>query len=105
VIGRKRFLYDLWGDAVNTASRMESHGTPGEIQVTAATRELLEDEFELAPRGTVTIKGKGAVETWYLVGRKARVATSDGPVAAADPEPAPARQPGSPDLPPILERS
>ena len=71
VIGRKRFLYDLWGDAVNTASRMESHGTPGEIQVTAATRELLDDEFELAPRGTVTIKGKGAVETWYLIGRKA----------------------------------
>jgi adenylate cyclase len=74
VIGRKRFLYDLWGDAVNTASRMESHGTPGQIQVTASTRELLEDEFELEPRGTVTIKGKGAIETWYLVGRKASAA-------------------------------
>jgi guanylate cyclase len=71
VIGRKRFLYDLWGDAVNTASRMESHGAPGQIQVTAATRELLEDEFELVPRGSVTIKGKGAIDTWYLVGRKA----------------------------------
>ena len=68
VIGRKRFLYDLWGDAVNTASRMESHGTPGQIQVTRATYELLRDEFELQPRGTIPIKGKGDVETWYLVG-------------------------------------
>ena len=74
VIGRKRFLYDLWGDAVNTASRMESHGTPGQIQITASTRELLNDEFELEPRGTVTIKGKGAIETWYLIGRKAPAA-------------------------------
>jgi guanylate cyclase len=71
VIGRKRFLYDLWGDAVNTASRMESHGTPGKIQVTRETYELLRDEFELVRRGTVRIKGKGDVETWYLVGRRA----------------------------------
>jgi adenylate cyclase len=70
VIGRKRFLYDLWGDAVNMASRMESQGTPGQIQVTQATYELLRDEFELEPRGTVPIKGKGDVETWYLVGRR-----------------------------------
>ena len=70
VIGRKRFLYDLWGDAVNTASRMESHGTGGQIQVTRATYELLRDEFELEPRGTMPIKGKGDVETWYLVGRR-----------------------------------
>ena len=70
VIGRKRFLYDLWGDAVNMASRMESHGTPGRIQVTRPTYELLCDEFELEPRGTVPIKGKGEVETWYLVGRR-----------------------------------
>ena len=73
VIGRKRFLYDLWGDAVNMASRMESQGTPGEIQVTRATYELLRDEFELEPRGTVAIKGKGDIETWYLVGRHARL--------------------------------
>ena len=71
VIGRKRFLYDLWGDAVNTASRMESHGTPGEIQVTRATHDLLQDEFDLQPRGTIPIKGKGEIETWYLVGRRA----------------------------------
>jgi guanylate cyclase len=67
VIGRKRFLYDLWGDAVNTASRMESHGTPGRIQVTRATYELLADEFEFEPRGTIPIKGKGQVEAWYLI--------------------------------------
>ena len=71
VIGRKRFLYDLWGDAVNMASRMETHGTPGRIQVTRATYELLDDEFVLEPRGTVSIKGKGDVETWYLVGQRA----------------------------------
>ena len=80
VIGRKRFLYDLWGDAVNTASRMESQGTPGQIQVTGATYELLKDEFELEPRGTVPIKGKGDIETWYLVGR--RPSTAAAPVAS-----------------------
>jgi class 3 adenylate cyclase len=70
VIGRKRFLYDLWGDAVNTASRMESAGTPGRIQVTRATYELLGDDFEFESRGTVSVKGKGEMETWYLVGRR-----------------------------------
>jgi adenylate cyclase len=70
VIGRKRFLYDLWGDAVNTASRMESHGTSGRIQITRATKELLEDEFVCEPRGTIPIKGKGEIEAWYLVGRR-----------------------------------
>ena len=68
VIGRKRFLYDLWGDAVNTASRMESHGTPGRIQITRATYELLADEFECEPRGPIAVKGKGEIEAWYLVG-------------------------------------
>ena len=68
VIGRKRFLYDLWGDAVNTANRMESHGTPGEIQITRATYELLKDEFVCRPRGTIDVKGKGRMETWYLEG-------------------------------------
>lgn len=66
VIGTKRFLYDLWGDAVNTASRMESHGTPGEIQITRATYELLKDEFICMRRGTILVKGKGRMETWYL---------------------------------------
>jgi adenylate cyclase len=72
VIGRKRFLYDLWGDAVNIASRMESQGTAGRIQVTRATFELLKDEFRFEPRGTLTVKGKGDMETWYLVGPRPR---------------------------------
>jgi adenylate cyclase len=67
VIGKKRFLYDLWGDAVNTASRMESHGTPGRIQITRATYDLLADEFECEPRGTIAVKGKGEIEAWYLI--------------------------------------
>jgi adenylate cyclase len=67
VIGRKRFLYDLWGDAVNTASRMESHGAPGRIQITRATKELLADEFVCESKGTISVKGKGEIETWYLV--------------------------------------
>jgi adenylate cyclase len=67
VIGRKRFLYDLWGDAVNTASRMESHGTPGRIQIARATYELLADEFDCQPRGPITVKGKGEIEAWYLI--------------------------------------
>ena len=70
VIGHKRFLYDLWGDAVNTASRMESQSTPGEIQMTRETYELLKDEFDCTPRGTIQVKGKGEMETWYLVGRR-----------------------------------
>ncbi len=77
VIGRKRFLYDLWGDAVNTASRMESHGTPGQIQVTRATYELLEDDFVLERRGTVAVKGKGEMETWYLLGPRSASAAED----------------------------
>jgi adenylate cyclase len=70
VIGRKRFLYDLWGDAVNTASRMESQGTPGRIQITRATHDLIDDEFVCEPRGTIPVKGKGEMETWYLLGRR-----------------------------------
>jgi guanylate cyclase len=70
VIGTKRFLYDLWGDAVNTASRMESNGTPGQIQISRATYELLKDEFVCTPRGTIPVKGKGEMETWYLVGSR-----------------------------------
>jgi adenylate cyclase len=69
VIGRKRFLYDLWGDAVNTASRMESHGTSGRIQITQATKDLLGDEFVYEPRGRIPVKGKGEIEAWYLLER------------------------------------
>ncbi len=78
VIGTKRFLYDLWGDAVNTASRMESHGTPGEIQVTRATYELLKDEFVCRSRGTILVKGKGPMETWFLDGARTGDDPTDG---------------------------
>jgi class 3 adenylate cyclase len=74
VIGRQKFIYDLWGDAVNTASRMESHGIPGEIQVTEAVYERLADRYVLTPRGTIAVKGKGDMPTWLLVGRKAPMA-------------------------------
>jgi adenylate cyclase len=83
VIGRKRFLYDLWGDAVNTASRMESYGTSGRIQITRATKELLADEFVCEPRGTIPVKGKGEIEAWYLVGRR----VDPGAEPRAHPEP------------------
>jgi len=69
VIGRRRFLYDLWGDTVNMASRMESHGMPDTIQITRSTWELVADDFVTEPRGLVEVKGKGEVETWVLVGR------------------------------------
>jgi len=82
VIGRKRFLYDLWGDAVNTASRMESQGSSGRIQITAATRELLKDEFVCERRGTIPVKGKGDMETWYLLGRRTRAAEPSDVAAA-----------------------
>jgi class 3 adenylate cyclase len=68
VIGKKKFLYDLWGDAVNTASRMESHADEGMIQVTQATYLLIKDEFALESCGTVVVKGKGEMQTWRLTG-------------------------------------
>ena len=70
VIGRKKFIYDLWGDAVNTASRMESHGAAGKIQITRATYDLIRDEFICEPRGTMVVKGKGEMEVWYVVERR-----------------------------------
>jgi adenylate cyclase len=70
VIGRRRFLYDLWGDTVNMASRMESHGMPDTIQITRSTFELLRDDFVIEPIGLVDVKGRGAVETWRLVGQR-----------------------------------
>jgi guanylate cyclase len=70
VIGKRKFQYDVWGDMVNTASRMESHGTPGRIQVTDRTYALLKDAFDFEQRGCIDIKGKGEMNTWYLLGRK-----------------------------------
>ncbi|MEG4322035.1 adenylate/guanylate cyclase domain-containing protein [Microcoleus sp. Aus8_D1] len=69
VIGTKKFIYDLWGDAVNTASRMESHGIPGCIHVTEATRELLGDKYIFEDRGVMFIKGKGEMRTYLLIGK------------------------------------
>ncbi|NES03018.1 MAG: DUF3365 domain-containing protein [Okeania sp. SIO2F4] len=70
VIGTKKFIYDLWGDAVNTASRMESHGIPGAIQVTTSTYNLLENKYIFQERGVISVKGKGEMKTYLLVGRK-----------------------------------
>ena len=79
VIGRSKFIYDLWGDSVNTASRMESHGLPGKIQVTAEVRRLLADRFDFSPRGLVDVKGKGAMEVFLLEARSEPVATGAAP--------------------------
>lgn len=68
VIGTRRLLYDLWGDSVNTASRMESQGQPGKIQLTDATRQLLGDKFIVEERGVISVKGKGEMRTYILVG-------------------------------------
>jgi len=70
VIGRKKFAYDVWGDTVNTASRMESQGVPGKIQITRATYEQIKDAFTCQPLGTVDVKGKGEMETWFLIGER-----------------------------------
>ena len=72
VIGKRRFLYDLWGDSVNTASRMESHGVPGEIQVSEATRNLLDGNFTFTDRGIIDVKGKGPMRTYFLLGNQAK---------------------------------
>jgi adenylate cyclase len=70
VIGTHKFAYDIWGDAVNVASRMESHSMPNRIQISAATRRHLHEGFRLEPHGTVDIKGKGPMETYFLLGRR-----------------------------------
>ena len=69
VIGKRKFAYDLWGDTVNTAARMESHGVPGEIQVTEETYHLLKDLFNFVERGEIEIKGKGMMNAYLLQGR------------------------------------
>jgi adenylate cyclase len=70
VVGTRKFFYDVWGDAVNVASRMESTGEPGKIQVAPETRELLKEHFDLAERGLVDVRGKGPMRTWFLLGRR-----------------------------------
>lgn len=80
VIGLKKFIYDLWGDAVNVASRMESSGAPGKIQVSAATYNLLKDQYLLEERGAIAVKGKGKMVTYWLVAKKIESLT---PVASS----------------------
>ncbi|MFM6397395.1 adenylate/guanylate cyclase domain-containing protein, partial [Planktothrix sp.] len=70
VIGIKKFIYDLWGDTVNLASRMESHGITDEIQVTEATYLALKEQYKFEKRGTILVKGKGEMTTYLLKGKK-----------------------------------
>lgn len=72
VIGQSKFHYDLYGDTVNIASRMESHGEAGKVQVSQATYELLKHDFDFVARGPIAVKGKEPMETYFLVGRKAQ---------------------------------
>ena len=87
VIGLKKFIYDVWGDTVNTASRMESTGVPGRIQVTRETYGRLEAVFDFERRGMVDVKGKGPIETWFVIGRrpagKAARGSADGATTRA----------------------
>ena len=66
VIGTRKFVYDVWGDTVNTAKRMESYGLPGQVHVSAATRRALGEAFCFDPRGLIDIKGKGPMQTYFL---------------------------------------
>ena len=77
VIGRRRFMYDLWGDTVNIASRMQTLGEPDRIQISDDLRQRLDSRYEIAPRGEIEVKGKGAMATWYLLGRKDEAADEE----------------------------
>jgi guanylate cyclase len=70
IIGHTKFHWDVWGDTVNVASRMESHGEAGKIQITRRLYEALHDEFDCQPRGLIEIKGKRPMETWFLLSEK-----------------------------------
>ncbi len=76
VIGQRKFAYDIWGDTVNVAARMESTGAAGRIQLSADTAGLVRDDFDLEPRGEIEVKGKGRMETFFLTGEKAAVAAA-----------------------------
>jgi len=77
IVGTHKFAYDLWGDVVNTASRMESGGIPGAIQVTPATHDLIRDAYVCEPRGVIAVKGKGEMQTFVLVDRQAHSVRTD----------------------------
>lgn len=108
VIGRRKFSYDLWGDTVNSASRMESHGVPGRVQVTERVARVAQQQFEFEPRGSIEVKGKGPMRTYLLVGphsvvpgktrhepvgadAERRTEQSLGPMLGPDPKDAPPR--------------
>jgi hypothetical protein len=93
VIGRNKFIYDLWGDTVNTASRMESHGLPSRVHASEATVAALDDRFEIEARGEIDVKGKGPMATYFLVRERDRDAERR---AGADPRP-----PGAPLAPAV----
>ena len=76
IIGEEKFTYDLWGDTVNTASRMESHGASGAIQISSNTHALVKDLFTCESRGSIDVKGKGQLDTWFLVEKKAATSTA-----------------------------
>ena len=76
VIGTRKFQYDVWGDTVNTASRMESHGEPGRIQISDATNDLIKNDFATSRRGWIRVKGKGQLTTWWLEGARHPEASS-----------------------------
>ena len=69
VVGTSKFQYDIWGDTVNVASRMESSGQPGRVQISDATYQLIRDDFECELRGEIEVKGKGLMRTWFVLGR------------------------------------
>ncbi|MGI9641787.1 MAG: adenylate/guanylate cyclase domain-containing protein [Acidimicrobiia bacterium] len=66
VIGTHKFQYDIWGDTVNTAARMESHGRAGRVHISTATHEIIRNSFVCEPRGSIEVKGKGQMETWFV---------------------------------------
>jgi adenylate cyclase len=82
VIGADKFSYDVWGKTVNLASRLESHGLPGEIQVSDAVREALGDSFVFEPRGAIEVKGVGQLETWLLKEERGGRAWREGAASA-----------------------
>ncbi len=109
IIGTKKFAYDLWGDTVNIASRMESHGIANAIQVTEATYKRLRHKYAFQRRGIIHVKGKGALCTYFLVGRRPQktgaMDGTSGPMAAASGSyplmPAPAAAPAAPAVAPV----
>jgi class 3 adenylate cyclase len=85
VIGTKKFIYDVWGDTVNMASRMESLGIPGRVQVTHAMAERLRGTFEIEPRGLIDVKGKGPTPTYFLLSRSDERELAVDPLAGSAP--------------------